>query len=103
MAYHLLLSLSALCITLCQAQNQTTWVVTNFITAKFETSTTVKYGNSAVTPVKRSSSLTVLTSYTSEPPISSDSTVTSWVTAQTTLPISTLTLSHTTTMPHPSV
>lgn len=103
MAYHLLLSLGALCITLCHAQSQTTWVVTNFITAKFETSTTVKYGNSAVTPVKRSSSLKVLTSYTSEPPVSRDSTVTSWVTAQTTLPVSTLTLSHTTTVPHPSV
>lgn len=99
--FRLLLAFAGLAVTLCEAQNQTTWVVTSFITEKYTSWSTVKYGSTAVTPIRRSTSLGIVTSYTSEPPASSDKTVTHWETEQVTLPVSTLTLASTTTLSTP--
>lgn len=101
MALPLLLAVAALGVTSSYAQNQTTWVMTSFITEKYASHSTVKYGDSAVTPVQRSTTLDIVTSYTNEPPTSSDSTVTRWITEQVTFPVSTYTLASYTTLSTP--
>src|SRR3569833_2596774 len=92
MALRLLLAVAALAPTVfVLGQNQTTWVVTSFITEQYLSWSTVQYDSVAVTPVKRSTSLSIVTLYTSEPPTSSDRTVTHWVTEQLTQPVTTYT------------
>src|SRR3569833_254791 len=102
MALRLLLAVAALAPTVfVLGQNQTTWVVTSFITEQYLSWSTVQYDSVAVTPVKRSTSLSIVTLYTSEPPTSSDRTVTHWVTEQLTLPVSTYTSAFYTTLSAP--
>ncbi|KAI1410368.1 hypothetical protein F5Y13DRAFT_192550 [Hypoxylon sp. FL1857] len=103
MALRLLSVLAALSVASCYAQNQTTWVVTSFITEKYVSSSTVEYGSTLVTPVQRFTSLDIVTSYTHEPPTSKDRTVTQWITEQVTFPVSTYTSAFTTTLSTPLV
>lgn len=91
MALRLLQAFAALAVAVSAAQNQTTWVVTSFITEEYAHSSTVKYDSTPTTPVSRTTSLTIMTSYTTEGPSSSDSTVTHWITEQVTIPVSTQT------------
>ncbi|KAI2633030.1 hypothetical protein GGS26DRAFT_64786 [Hypomontagnella submonticulosa] len=101
MSLRSLLTLATLAVVPSYAQNQTTWVVTSFITEIYSSSSTVKYDSTPVTPVQRSTSLDIVTSYTTEAPSSQDKTVTHWVTEQVTLPVSTYTEAVTTTLSTP--
>lgn len=99
----IVLTLAALAVCLCHAQNQTTWVMTTFITEKYESSSTIKYASTPVTPVQRSTKLEIITGYTSEAPTTKDRTVTTWLTEQMTLPLSTYTSVSYTTLSKPLV
>ncbi|KAI0377719.1 hypothetical protein F5Y04DRAFT_171706 [Hypomontagnella monticulosa] len=101
MALRSLLALAALAVVPSYAQNQTTWVVTSFITEIYKSSSTVKYDSAPVTPVKRSTTLDIVTEYTTEAPSSQDRTVTHWLTEQVTFPVSTYTAAYTTTLSTP--
>lgn len=90
MVLRLWLIVAALASTPSNAQNQTTWVVTSHITEKYTSRSTIKYGSTEVIPLQRSTTLEIESSYISETPTSRDTTVTHWITEQTTLPVLTL-------------
>jgi len=98
-----LLAFAAPALDLVHAQKQTTWVVTSFITEKYASWSTIKYDGTPVTPIQRSTSLEIVTSYTSEPPRSSDRTITTWKIEQVTFSVSTYTSAPHTTLSTPRV
>ncbi|TPX07455.1 uncharacterized protein E0L32_002075 [Thyridium curvatum] len=91
MAFKSIFALVALAIVSSFAQNLATWVSTSFITEKYSSWSTIKYGSEAVTPVAKSTSLSITTLYTNEAPTTSDKTVTTWFIGEVTVPTSTYT------------
>ena len=103
MALRLLLALSALIVPLISAQNHSTWVSTTFITEKYESQKSTRYGSAEVVPVSRSTTLDIYRTYKHESATSSDRTVTTWKIEQVTVAVSTFTSAPVTTLTAPRV